>query len=139
MKSVLFDSDVLLDILLEREPYFGTSAVALSTVQPGSVSGFVAAHAVTNLYYVMRRNVGDARSRALLIDLLTKLTVAPVTDRSVRAALSSPFTDFEDGVTHAAALESDIEIIVTRNIADFSTATIPAMAPPTYLAAINAT
>ena len=61
MKRVLFDTDVCLDVLLQRQPYFSTSAFALDTVGQGKIEGFVAGHAVTNLFYLLRRQLGSQK------------------------------------------------------------------------------
>ncbi len=135
---VLFDSDVLLDVLLAREPHVAASAQAVDTVPRGTVEGYVAGHAVTNVYYVLRRQVGDRQSRALLANLLVQLTLAPVTDRAIRAALASPFTEFEDAVSHAVAVETGVDVSVTRNTSDFAQSVIPALAPGVYVASTPA-
>src|SRR5690349_14182148 len=124
---VLYDSDVLLDVLLARRPHVGSSAAALERVATGTVDGYVAGHAVTNLYYLLRRQVGDKKTRALLAQLLSKLTVAPVSDNVIRSALVSDFADFEDAVAHAAAVEAGIDVIVTRNAGDFKPTLIPVL------------
>ncbi len=138
MRRVLFDSDVVLDVLLGRPPHVTASAAALDTVTQGGVEGYLAGHAVTNVYYVLRRQVGDRQSRALLADLLARLTVAPVTDRAIRTALASPFSDFEDAVSHGVAMEAGVDTIVTRNTSDFGQSAIPALAPDVYVASMPA-
>lgn len=136
MRRVLYDTNVVLDVLLAREPHLAASAAALSLVETGRVEGYVAAHAVTTLAYLLQRRVGAARSRAILADLLSRLQVAPATERTVRTALAGAFGDFEDAVCHAAALEAGAELIVTRNLADFAAGTVPAVLPETLLAAV---
>jgi len=90
---VLFDSDVLLDVLAQRQPFVVTSAQALNTVT-SQVQGYVAGHAVTNIFYILRRQVGSAVCE-LLSRLLRHLQVASVTDKVIRAALPSSLKDFE--------------------------------------------
>jgi len=68
----------------------------------------------------------------MLADLLTKIRVAPVTDAGIRQALDGPFKDFEDGVTHAAAQEAKVAVIVTRNVSDFTKGVIPAVLPEVF-------
>ena len=68
---------------------------------------------------------------------MSKMLVAAVTDVVVREALKSPFSDFEDAVTHAAAQAVGAEVIVTRNIKDFRNGTVPAMLPEFFLATLN--
>lgn len=133
MKRVLFDSDVLLDILAQRQPFIVASARALNTVMQNQVQGYVSGHAVTNIFYILRRKVGNEVARELLAKLLQHLQVASVTDEVIRQALNSPIKDFEDAVTSAAALTTGLEIIVTRNTPDFVVSLVPAMLPDEFL------
>lgn len=133
MKRVLFDSDVLLDILAQRQPFIVASARALNTVMQNQVQGYVSGHAVTNIFYILRRQVGNEVARELLAKLLQHLQVASVTDEVIRQALNSSIKDFEDAVTSAAALTAGLEIIVTRNTPDFVVSLVPAMLPDEFL------
>ncbi|OGW59682.1 MAG: nucleic-acid-binding protein, contains PIN domain protein [Nitrospirae bacterium RBG_16_64_22] len=132
MRRILYDTNVILDVLLERQPHFGASAAALDAVGRGSVEGYVSAHAVTTIAYLLERRLGSARSRKALADLLSKMRVAPVTDAVIRQALNSRINDFEDAVCHAAAVEADVSMIVTRNAADFSKGAVPAVLPEVF-------
>lgn len=137
MRRVLYDTNVLLDVLQARPQHLAASAAALSLVEAGRVEGYVAAHAVTTVAYLLQRQVGAARSRVLLADLLSRLQVAPVADRTIRMALAGTFRDFEDAVCHAAAAEAGAEMIVTRNVQDFVAGTVPAVLPETLLAVVS--
>ncbi|MBI3800760.1 MAG: PIN domain-containing protein [Deltaproteobacteria bacterium] len=132
MKRVLYDTNVLLDVTLRREPYLAASAAALDAVGQGQVEGYIAGHAVTTLFYVLRRELGTTKSRRILADFLSKMHVAPVTDAGIRQALSGPFKDFEDAVSHAAAQEAGVAVIVTRNVSDFTQSIIPAVLPEVF-------
>ena len=132
MKRVLYDINVLLDVLLKREPFLADSASALDAVGQGQVEGYVAGHAVTTLFYLLQRELGMAKSRQVLAGLLTKMRVAPVTDAGIRQALNNSFKDFEDGVTYAAAQEAEVSVIVTRNVNDFTKGIIPAVLPEVF-------
>lgn len=134
MRRVLFDSDVLLDVLAQRQPFVVASAQALNTVTQPQVQGYVSGHAVTNLFYILRRQVGSEAARELLSRLLQRIQVANVTDEVIRAALQSSITDFEDAVTSKAANAAGVEVIVTRNTADFVTSSVPAVLPEEFLA-----
>ena len=132
MKRVLYDINVLLDVLLMREPFLAVSASALDAVGQGQVEGYIAGHAVTTLFYLLQRELGMAKSRQVLAGLLTKMRVAPVTDAGIRQALNNSFKDFEDGVTYAAAQEAEVSVIVTRNVNDFTKGIIPAVLPEVF-------
>ncbi|WP_017324356.1 PIN domain-containing protein [Synechococcus sp. PCC 7336] len=134
MKHVLFDSDVLLDVLAQRQPFAIASAQALSTATQPQVQGYISGHAVTNIFYILHRQVGSETARELLSRLLQHLQVASVTDVVIRAALQSSMTDFEDAVTSEAANVAGVEVIVTRNKSDFTASAIPALLPDEFLA-----
>jgi predicted nucleic-acid-binding protein len=134
VKQVLFDSDVLIDVLAQRQPFVTTSAQALDRVTQPEVQGFVSGHAVTNIFYILRRQVGSKTARELVSRLLQHLQVASVTDEVIRAALQSSITDFEDAVTSEVANVAGVEVIVTRNTPDFATSAIPAVLPEVFLA-----
>jgi predicted nucleic-acid-binding protein len=134
LRRVLFDSDVLLDVLAQRQPFVVASACALNTVMQSQVQGYVAGHAVTNIFYILRRQVGSETARELLSRLLQHLQIASVTDAVIRAALRSSITDFEDAVTSEAANATGVEVIVTRNTSDFVASTLPAVLPEEFLA-----
>ncbi len=134
MRRVVFDSDVLLDVLMQRQPFFVASTKALDRAISGSVEGYLSGHAVTNLFYILRRSVGSEQARALLLSLLQHLRVASVTDEGIRQALASSMSDFEDAVTSAAAVLVGAEVILTRNVADFRESSVAAMTPADSLA-----
>lgn len=133
MKRVLFDSNVLLDVLGQRQPFFLTSAQALNCVNQNQVTGYISGHAVTNIFYILRRQVGTSKARESISKLLEKLQVASVTEQVIHSALNSPMSDFEDTVTHEAAKAIGAEIIVTRNVSDFTASSIAAVIPKDFL------
>ena len=133
MKRVLFDSDVLLDVLAQRQPFVIASAQALNMVTQTKIQGYVSGHAVTNIFYILRRQVGSEIARDALSRLLIHIQVASVTDAVIRAALQNSMTDFEDAVTSEAANAVGVEVIVTRNKSDFAASLVPAMLPDEFL------
>jgi len=134
LRQILFDSDVLIDVLAQRQPFVTASAQALNRVTQPQVQGFVSGHAVTNIFYILRRQVGSETAREFLSRLLQHLQVASVTDEVIRAALQSSITDFEDAVTSEAANAAGVEVIVTRNTPDFVDSSIPTVLPEEFLA-----
>ncbi|MBN1425439.1 PIN domain-containing protein [Candidatus Fermentibacteria bacterium] len=134
MRRVVYDLNVILDVLLKREPFFSASARALDAAGRGAVEGFIAGHSVATLHYVLRRCVGDRKARLLMSELFQRLIVAPVSDAGVRRALESPVEDFEDSLVSAAAAEVNAAVIVTRNTSDFRRSSIPALLPEVFTA-----
>jgi predicted nucleic acid-binding protein len=137
LKRVLFDSDVLLDVLAKRQPFVVASAKALNTVMQQQVQGYVAGHSVANIFYILRRQIGSESAREMLSSLLQHLQVASVTDEVIRRALQSPTPDFEDAVVIASANATGLEVIVTRNKSDFAASSVPAMLPEELLSTLS--
>ncbi len=134
MKRVLFDTNILLDVILGRAPHVKSSAAALDLVGQGEVEGYVAGHAVTTIAYIVQRERGAAGARRALAHLLSRLRVAPITDSSVRMALTMDLGDLEDAVCAASAQEASCAAIVTRNLQHFRNSEPPAMLPEALLA-----
>jgi predicted nucleic acid-binding protein len=136
-RRVLYDTNVLLDVLLRRTPFLEASAAALDLVGRGRVEGFVAGHTVTTIAYLVQREHGRKKVRAALTHLLSKLKVAPTTDAAVRLAVAMDLDDFEDAVCVASANEVDCDVIVTRNPQHFRKAKLAACLPEALLATIG--
>ena len=134
MKAVLFDTNILLDVILNRAPHVNASAAALDLVGRGRVEGYVAGHAVTTIAYIVQREKGAAEARNALLHLLSRVRVASVTDASVRMALTLQLADFEDAVCAASAQAAGCAVIVTRNPRHFRKAEPPAILPEAFLA-----
>ncbi|MEM7794925.1 MAG: PIN domain-containing protein [Cyanobacteria bacterium P01_C01_bin.118] len=135
--KILLDSDILLDVLAQRPPFFEASAQALNTVTQPKIEGYVSGHAITNIFYILRRQTGSQKARELLSVLLERLQIASVTDSVIRDALKSSVSDFEDAVTVAAANAANVDVIVTRNVSDFVDSAVPAMLPKSFLTTLN--
>jgi len=134
-KRVLYDTNVLLDVILLRAPFVEASAAALDLVARRTVEGFVAGHTVTTIAYLVEREKGRKKAHEALMHLLSKLKVAPTTDAGVRLALAMSLADIEDAVCVASALEAGCEVIVTRNPQHFRKAELPALLPEALVAA----
>ncbi len=126
---VLFDTNVILDLLLDREPFSQDAAVCLSMVESGEIEGWLCASTVTTLHYLIRKSAGVRGALDGISLLLTIFEIAPVNKTVLERALRLPFKDFEDAVLHEAAALANINMIVTRNIADFKHSTIPVQLP----------
>jgi predicted nucleic acid-binding protein len=115
MKRILFDTNVVLDVLLDRKPHATASAAAWERVETGVVEGLLAAHAVTTIHYLVRKEKGAAKARRIVSAVLKVFGIAAVDSAVVQEALQSSLADFEDAVTAAAARSAGCEYIVTRD------------------------
>ncbi|MFT3803106.1 MAG: PIN domain-containing protein [Burkholderiaceae bacterium] len=130
---VLFDTNVVLDVLLNLEPHAQASARAIALVERGKVQGFLCATAVTTLFYLTSRVVGPRRAREQIATLLRLFEVAPVDRLVLTEALDAGFADYEDGVLHETARHAGMHCIVTRNVGDFAAAKLMVWEPAEFL------
>ncbi len=129
MKRILFDTNVVLDVLLDRQPYVEASAAAWAAVETGPSEGMLAAHAVTTIHYLVRKELGTIKARRIVSSLLRVFGVAAVNGAVVQEALQLPFSDFEDAVTAAAARVAGCEYIVTRDPKGFRASPVRSFTP----------
>jgi predicted nucleic acid-binding protein len=127
--KVLFDTNVVLDLLLDRAPFSEASARVLSRVETGELSGYLCATTITTINYLAAKPLGAQRAIAEVRKLLALFEIAPVNRPVLENALESGFSDFEDSVLHAAARQVGAEAIVTRNQSDFRRSEIPVHSP----------
>lgn len=127
--NILFDTNVILDVLLDREPFSEDSSELLSRAERGEIAGFATATTITTIHYLCSR-VGDgSKAKRQIGSLLSVLEVATVNRSVIEAALSSRLADFEDAVLTEAGRLVPVEAIATRNKRDFSLAGLPAYTP----------
>jgi len=136
---VLFDTNVLLDVLLEREPHVEVAEKLVALVDNRRVEGYICATAATTLHHVGAKVLGPRTVHEHLRTLLGVFGVAAV-DRHVllRALDANGFKDYEDAVVHAAAHAAGCNALVTRDATGFLKATMPVFQPVELLAAVAA-
>lgn len=136
--SMLFDTNVVLDVLLDREPFATIGAHLFSYVEHGTVPGYLCATTVTTVHYLTEKVLGAAQARQKIRNLLRLFEVAPVNRAILEAALASRLADFEDAVMHEAALHVGAQGIVTRDPDGFKGARLPVYAPEELWKALQA-
>ncbi|MDR1262857.1 MAG: PIN domain-containing protein [Oscillospiraceae bacterium] len=133
MKAV-FDSNVILDVLLNRKPFVDFSAKALALAETGVVTGCVTSSMVTDLYYILYRSLRDSvQVRRLILRLLDIIVIIDTTGKDVRKAFALPMADYEDALVAQCAKRAKAQCIVTRNVADFSGSPVSANLPEDFI------
>jgi len=115
----LIDTNVILDVAFERQPYLRLSEQILVCVEQGALEGYVSASTFTDLYYLIRKARGKEWAIDFLVRLLAFCQIATVDQRVISNALTASFKDFEDAVQHETAITNQLDTIVTRNPQDF--------------------
>lgn len=132
--KVLFDTNVILDLLANRQPFAADSARVLSLAESRAVEGCVAAHTITTLFYLLQRDIGGKKARNILMDLLRIVEIIAVDQDRVLQALAMDWADFEDAVLAACAAKIEADYLLTRNQGDFRGSHVPVLSPAEFLA-----
>jgi predicted nucleic acid-binding protein len=138
MKQVLFDVNVVLDVLLNRKPHAEASSAMWAVVEIGMAKGLLAAHGVTTIHYVVRREAGAAKARRVVSAILKVFSMAGVDGAVIEEATQLACSDFEDAVTAAAARQARCDYIVTRDPKGFRGSPVPALTPEMAIAICTA-
>lgn len=127
--KVLIDVNVFLDVFQQREPFYPASAAVLDRVVRGDLSGCLAGHALTTVYFLVARH-SDRKTAEKSVDwLLGRFDVVPAAKETYLRARTLGFADYEDGVTAACAEAAGCDRIVSRNVADFTGSPVAAVTP----------
>ncbi len=131
--NVLIDTNVLLDIMLEREPFVGPAEQVFEVAKHAPIDLFMSATTITDLYYLARKEKGHGQTLVLIEDLLQCVEVVSVSKAVILHALRSDLPDLEDAVQERTAKQANISIIVTRNGADFKTSDLDVYPPQEFV------
>ncbi|MEI8102146.1 MAG: PIN domain-containing protein [Chlorobium sp.] len=134
MKKVLIDTDVILDLFFDREPFSEDAAKVLSLCESREITGFITSVIISNVYYLLRRSSTHEKVIEKLTQLMT-ITEVLTTDKDViLKALNSNFRDFENALqNYSAEFNGHIDVILTRNIKDYKNSSLGIMTPGNYL------
>lgn len=132
--KVLFDTNILLDIVEKREPHFYDSYQVFMKSARLEIEALVGASSITDIYYVIKKNCKDSdKALGLIIDLLKIVNPVDTKAIDIQEAVKLNFSDFEDAVVAATALRENAEYIITRNETDFAKSPVPAISPTMFL------
>ena len=131
---ILIDTNVILDIVQKREPFFADSYQALRKAIEADAECLISASAATDIFYMLRKALGSAQQAKEQIEQLAQLvSFADVQGMDIHTALMRAMPDFEDAVVDAVAERNGASYILTRNIKDFAGSVVPAILPADFL------
>lgn len=132
--KIMIDTNVIIDILQKREPFFSASHKALYKAISENNECFVSVSAVTDIFYILRKTLHSTEvAKRYIEEILKIVTFADVLSSDINSALMSDITDFEDAVVDAVAVRIGAEMIITRNDKDFIGAKTSVVTPETYV------
>lgn len=129
---VLLDTDVVLDVIMAREPFAPEAAELLDLSEQGAFDAYVSAITPLNVFYVARKAKSHADLRRAVQELLQTVSVCTIDESILTDAFALPFGDYEDAVQHCCATANNLEGIVTRNLKDYKNATLPVFSPTDF-------
>ncbi len=134
MKEMVFvDTDIIYDVLANREPFYSSAAKLLSLADEGRITITVSALSFVNIHYLISKQLTSEKAKQVLRTFRVLIQIAPIDEKIIDLALNSDFKDFEDAIQYYCALESECQVLLTRNLKDFKTAKIPVMTAKDYI------
>jgi predicted nucleic acid-binding protein len=136
MEKVFIDCDICLDLLAERMPHYEPAALLFTLADKSKLKLYVSSLIFGNLHYLLGRQFSQKEARRILNKFKVLVNVVGVDEKIIDLALSSDFKDFEDAIQYYAAIENNINILLTRNLKDFRQARIPVMTAEDFLSTL---
>jgi len=130
---VFVDSDIILDLLCKRLPHYECAAEVFTLADTGEIQLFTTSVVFANVFYILRKLLGQEKSRELLRKLRILVGILPAGEKIVDLALNSRFSDFEDGLQYFSARENGVQILLTRNTRDYTEKDLVIQTPEEYL------
>lgn len=134
---VLLDTDVVLDLLLDRAPFIDAASALWELNEQGRFEAYISAITPINVFYIARKIKSSDVARQAVNELLAAMRVCRLDHDIMQRALTLPFADYEDAVQHESAKASQLDAIVTRNIDDYRSATLPVLSPTDFLSQLK--
>jgi predicted nucleic acid-binding protein len=132
--KILIDTNILLDVLLSRQPYYQDAAKIIVLSEKEIIEGYVSASAITDVYYITQKSYKDKqRTNDSLKKILEIISVATITGNNIYQALDLEWDDFEDSVQYIVGESISADYIITRNVDDFNNSTIKIVTPEQFL------
>ncbi len=131
---ILVDTNIILDLFLQREPYAGEAQEIMTKCAEREFVGYLAAHSIPNLFYILRKNYSQSERRRLIKNLCDIFYISDLSAKKVISAIENEeFTDFEDCLQEECAVEAMADYIVTRNTDDYRSSRVKAVEPEEFL------
>ena len=136
--KVLIDTNIIIDILEQRRPFFRDSYRVIQLGLEGRIETFMSAGSVTDVYYIIKHSLHNSnKAKEKIFALTTLIKICNTTSDDINSALTLYLTDFEDSVIAAIAKREKADYIITRNEKDFTNSPVPAINPAHCIRKIN--
>ena len=133
LMRVLLDTNIVLDVLLNRDPWVKEATLIWRAIDDNRLEGYIVASSLTDIFYIARRLAGIDKARAAVRICLDAFQICTVNRQALEAAERLPDSDFEDNLQIACAHLESLDAIVTRDRGGFTGSTMPVLSPADLL------
>ncbi len=137
MIKAYIDCNILLDWLLDREPFSSYSAKIIELIETRKILGLVSPLTLANTYYVISKELNKKIADEFILDSLRIFSVPGISLKNVKEAVANKFKDFEDDIHSSIAAENNVDFLITRNKKDFKTDQFKVMDAEEFLRTIE--
>ncbi len=127
MKHILLDTNIVLDLLARRMPFYNDAAELFSLADKKTIRLSLSSLSLANIHYVLKKLKPEQEARNIIRNFKILVQVLSFDNKIVDLAVNSNFKDFEDAIQYFTAIENDQELIVTRNMSGYRESKIPVM------------
>ena len=132
--KILVDTNIILDVLLKREPHNRAAQVIMTKCAEREITGYLAAHSILNIFYVLRKEYSQAERRKFIRNLCEIFRISDLNAEKIMLAIDNEqFSDFEDCLQEECAVAETVDYIVTRNPADFKQSRVQVVEPEDFV------
>ncbi|MEK7274317.1 MAG: PIN domain-containing protein [Candidatus Desantisbacteria bacterium] len=133
MKTILCDINIFLDIFLNRQPYYNSSACVFSLVENGKINGYVCSLSFPVMFYLLSKENNATSALKILEKIRAIFRVARVDEKVIDLSLASNFKDFEDAVQYYSSTLHKIDYLITRNKKDYIESGLSVLTPEEFI------
>ena len=134
MKKLFIDTNIVIDLLSRREPFYEEAANIFSLADKKIIELSISSLTIANTSYTLLRQTNSTSAKEILRKLRLIINILPLDDKIIGIALNdNSFDDFEDGLQYFTAIENNQDLIITRNLKDFKNSNIPVMTARQFL------
>ena len=131
--KIFLDTNVILDVLVKREPFYIDSSKVLTLVNEKIVSGYISAITINNIYYILRKLKDKETAKTFITETMESFEIIPLTKDILSQANKISIDDYEDGIQFFSALDCGCDFLITRNDKDYPSLGIRIMTPTEFI------
>lgn len=133
MIKLFVDSDIILDLLAEREPHYIHAARLFTLIDRNEITAYTSPLIFANLHYLLKKQTTNALALKSLRKLKTFVNILPIDERIIEQSLNADFNDFEDAIQCFTSVNNGITLIITRNKLDYKKSKIDVLTAEEFL------